>query len=735
MTVSGDIDEIRFRNEENGYTIAVLDVEGEPVIATGVFPPVIEGQTITLEGSYIVHKKYGRQFKVERCDIQTPSGVDGIVRYLGSGLIRGIGPALALRIVSVFGEQTFDIIENNPARLASVKGISKAKAVEISKAYGEIKDMQDAVMTLQSFDIPLGTAMKIYKVYGKDTAATVKNNPYRLIEDVDGIGFLTADKIAAKAGIAHDSDFRIAAGIIYILKESVNKGGNTCYLKEDAINEAAELLGVELSAVYSVADSLVFERRIKLVYYNGEEAFVLPGIYRTEKNAAVLLTRLVTSADSTVYDVGGDIENFEKINGITLHEAQRDAVKASVANGVALITGGPGTGKTTIIKCIIELFEKLGKTVLLMAPTGRAAKRMSEATGRDASTIHRACRFGSGLESGENLAADVVIVDEFSMVDIFLFEALLKKIPAGTRLVLVGDKDQLPSVGAGNVLADIMRSGVITSIQLNRIYRQAEQSLIVTNAHAVNRGEMPVLDDKERDFFYVSVTDPERIAEKTVDMVNRAAKFINVEPDRVQVLCPLKNGAAGAISINRRLQKRLNPVTGENVVEDSDYVYREGDKVMHVVNNYDLEWKIAEGYGYREGMGVYNGDIGTIREINTARGDMTVEFEDGRVAVYTPEVYNQLVLAYAITVHKSQGSEFDAVVLPVTAGGPMIMTRNLLYTAITRAKRMVVLIGDKYRIKCMVDNNYVAARYSLLSDFITEAERDTALLFGEGGDE
>ena len=735
MTVTGDIDEIRFRNEENGYTIAVLDVEGEPVIATGVFPPIVEGQTVTLEGNYVVHKKYGRQFKAERCDIEKPSGVDGIVRYLGSGLIRGIGPALALRIVSVFGENTFEVIENNPARLASVKGITKNKAVEISKAYGEIKEMQDAVMTLQSFDIPLGTAMKIYKVYGKETAATVKNNPYRLIEDVDGIGFLTADKIAAKTGIKHDSEFRIAAGIIYILKESVNKGGNTCYLKEDAVREAAELLGVDESAVYSVSDSLTLERRIKLVYYNGEEAFVLPGIYRTEKNAAVLLTRLVTSADSTVFDVTGDIVAYEKVNGITLHDAQREAVKASVSNGVALITGGPGTGKTTIIKCIIELFEKLNKTVLLMAPTGRAAKRMSEATGRDASTIHRACKFGSGFESGENLAADVVIVDEFSMVDIFLFEALLKRISPGTRLVLVGDKDQLPSVGAGNVLADILRSGVIRTIQLNRIYRQAEESLIVTNAHAVNRGEMPVLDDKERDFFYVSLSEPERIAEKTVDMVQRAAKYINVETDRVQVLCPLKNGAAGAISINRRLQKRLNQNTGENVVEDNDYVYREGDKVMHVVNNYDLEWRVAEGYGYREGTGVYNGDIGTIREINSSRGDMTVEFEDGRVAVYTPEIYNQLVLAYAITVHKSQGSEFDAVVLPVTAGGPMIMTRNLLYTAITRAKRMVVLIGDKYRIKCMVDNNYVAARYSLLSDFITEAERDTALLFGEVTDE
>ena len=318
------------------------------------------------------------------------------------------------------------------------------------------------------------------------------------------------------------------------------------------------------------------------------------------------------------------------------------------------------------------------------------------------------------------------------MVDVFLFEALLKKITAGTRLVLVGDKDQLPSVGAGNVLADIMRSGAVRSVQLDQIYRQAEESLIVTNAHAVNRGEMPVLDDKTRDFFYVSASDPELIANKTADMVERAAKFIGSTPDRVQVLCPLKNGAAGAIKINRLLQKRLNPYSGGGAVEDEDYVYHEGDKVMHVVNNYDLSWTIASGYSYREGTGVYNGDIGVIREINSSRGEMTVEFEDGRVAVYTPDIYNQLVLAYAITVHKSQGSEFDAVILPVTAGGPMIMTRNLLYTAITRAKKMVVMIGERSRIKFMVDNNYVAARYSLLRDFIIEAQKDSALLFGKG---
>lgn len=737
MNIRGDIDEIRFRNEENGFTIVVLDVEGEPVISAGIFPPVVEGQTVTLAGEYVVHPRYGRQFKANKCEIETPTGIDGIVRYLGSGLIKGIGPALALRIVSAFGRDTFAVIENAPGRLAAVRGISKQKAQEIAKAYGEIKEMQDAVMALQAFDIPLGTALKIYKVYGKATADTVKKNPYRLIEDVDGIGFITADKIAAKAGIKRDSEFRVAAGIIYILKESVSKSGNTCFPREETVTEAAALLGVDEDLVRSVADGLVVERRIKLVDSADTEVYVLPGVYRTEKNAAVLLERLIEAADATVYDVTGDIASYEKINNISLAPNQREAVKAAITSGVALVTGGPGTGKTTIIKCILDIFDHIGKKVVLMAPTGRAAKRMSEATGREASTIHRACKFGgaAAVGDGEPLACDAVIVDEFSMVDIFLFEALLKKLQPGTRLVLVGDKDQLPSVGAGNVLADIMHSGEVGCVTLDRIYRQAGESLIVTNAHAVNRGEMPILDDKDRDFFYLPMSDPERISQKTADMVERAAAFIGVTPDRVQVLCPRKNGAAGSVNINKLLQNRLNPDSGGDTIEDEDYVYREGDKVMHVVNNYDLEWKTSSGYTYREGTGVYNGDIGVIREINKTRGDMTVEFEDGRAAVYTPDIYNQLVLAYAITVHKSQGSEFDAVVMPITAGGPMIMTRNLLYTAITRARKMVVLIGDKYNIKKMVDNNYVAKRYSLLTDFIAEAKRDSRLLFGIGNNE
>ncbi|MBQ8882809.1 MAG: ATP-dependent RecD-like DNA helicase, partial [Clostridia bacterium] len=641
MVIKGDIDEIRYKNEENGFAILVMDIEGEPIIATGTFPPVVEGQTLSLEGAFVVHKKYGRQFKVEKVEIVKSSGVDSIVRYLGSGLIRGIGPALALRIVSVFGEKTFDIIENTPEKLASVRGISKNKAQEIADAYHEIKGMQDAVMLLQGYEVALGTAMKIYKYYGEDTSKIINNNPYDLIETIDGIGFLTADRIAVNAGIAKNSEFRISAGIIYTLKESVNKQGNTCYPKDYAVKEASELLRIDEDLVYETAENLILQRRVIQTQLDGETVLALPGVYHTEKSVATRLVKMVLDADEEEFNVKEEIAKYEELNSIKLHSGQIEAVESVFNSAVTLVTGGPGTGKTTIIKCVIDIFEQMNKSVLLMAPTGRAAKRMSEATGKPASTIHRACKFGTDMDSGVDLESDVIIVDEFSMVDIFLFDALLKLIPVGSRIVLVGDKDQLPSVGAGNVLADIMRSQIIPVTVLTQIYRQAQESLIVTNAHAVNSGQMPVLDDNGNDFFYSPASTSEVLAIKAVDMVQRIAGYLQIEPDKVQVLCPLKNGLAGAINLNKLLQERYNQGAEEIVIADGDYAYRVGDKVMHIVNNYNLEWKILQGYTYQEGKGVFNGDLGKIEKINRELGEITVRFDDGRVVIYTPDVYSQ----------------------------------------------------------------------------------------------
>ena len=746
--ITGYVDHIVYQNSDNGYTVMALVAEGEEVTCVGMCKGLGQGENISAEGEYIEHPVYGRQFKIQTYETVAPTDRAGMERYLGSGAIRGVGEALAARIVKKFGDDTFRIIEEEPERLAEVKGISERKAQEIAVQMEEKKDLREALVYLQQYGISNTLAVKIYNTYGMEMYSVMRENPYRLAEDVSGVGFRIADEIAGRIGIHTDSDYRIRSGILYTLLQAVGEGH--CFLPlELLLRRASELLGVSEENIRPQVDNLIMDRKLVA---KGDALFAA-AYYYAELNCANMLRNLnipmLEAENLPAQDMAirKRLERMAENLSMELDELQLKAVEESIKNGLFILSGGPGTGKTTTINMIIRYFESEGMDIFLAAPTGRAAKRMTEATGFEAKTIHRLLELNSALSDDDTrranfernqenpLEADVVIIDEMSMVDIQLFQALLKAILPGTRLILVGDVDQLPSVGAGNVLADVMNSGEIECVTLDRIYRQAGESLIVTNAHAVNRGEMPELNDKTRDFFYLSVSEPERIAAKTADMVERAAGFIGVTPDRVHVLCPRKNGAAGSININKLLQNRLNPSKGGATIEDEDYVYREGDKVMHVVNNYDLEWKIASGYNYREGTGVYNGDIGVIREINRSRGDMTVEFEDGRVAVYTPDIYNQLVLAYAITVHKSQGSEFDAVVMPVTSGGPMIMTRNLLYTAITRAKKMVVLIGERYNIKKMVDNNYVAKRYSLLTGFLKQAKRDSRLLFGSGEDE
>ena len=733
MVLKGEIDDIIFRNDENGYTILVLDCDGEPVTCVGTFPPSTPGEFLELTGNFVVHAKFGKQFKVESVSSSEPDTLDGIVRYLGSGVIKGVGPKTALSIAMHFKEKTLEVMEFAPYMLARVKGISKQKAAQIGADYALVKQMKDAMIFLRENGLTMNMAMRVYKVYGENTVAAVKTNPYRLIEDVAGIGFLTADKLAGEMGIAKDSEFRIRAGIIYTLSSGGEKNGNTFLPQDMLTEESAKLLKIDVTALGDAIDNLVVSGALKRVEQDGVDGLMLSSLYRAEKSAATKLVELVALANRLSVDCDEEIAEFERAEKITLHSAQKDAVKSAVSSGVSVITGGPGTGKTTIIKCIISVLKAQRIKFALMAPTGRAAKRLSESTSESASTIHRALMLSPGNYSGgEMLDAGAVIVDEFSMVDVFLLNSLLCSLRDGTKLIIVGDKDQLPSVGAGNVLQDILQSGAVPVVNLTQIYRQSDGSLITVNAHAINRGEMPVLSDKKSDFFFIKKTGQAEIAEEVIGLATeRIPKFLGSDASSVQILCPMKNGLAGTNNLNSLMQSRLHGVKRADIDTDEQR-FVIGDRVMHVANNYLLEWKKIGAWGVESGAGVFNGDMGYIEDVRGDSGEVDVLFEDGRLVTYTPDICYQLSLAYAVTVHKSQGSEFDAVIMPVYAANYMIMTRNLLYTAITRAKKIVILVGEEYNIKKMVDNNYSAKRYSMLKDFICDAQNKYALLYGQG---
>ncbi|MDR3021068.1 MAG: ATP-dependent RecD-like DNA helicase [Clostridiales bacterium] len=721
MVLSGVVVSIRYRNESNGFTIAIVEVESEQVVCTGNIAHCVEGQSIRCEGSYTVHPKFGKQFKANRVEIEAPKSEDSIVKYLGSGLIKGIGPKTAMNIVSRFGKDTLDVIEFTPNRLLEVRGLSKLKVDELASSFMSVRYMQQAIIFLQSKGLGLKNAMKVFELYGKKTVSIITENPYKLIEDLDGIGFITADKIAKEVGISFDSDFRVRAGLIYVLRRSAEKEGNTFLPFDTSIVQTVQLLGLENDEkVKLLIDELTLDYKIKVFAVDDVKVIMSMTFFQTEKQIAVKLLALLREANVLNFSYEQDVREYENINKIKLHKNQVLAIADCFRHGVCVVTGGPGTGKTTIIHNILSVFKKNNLRVVLLAPTGRAAKRMYESTGQEASTIHRALMFGSLAYSNspEILAADVVIVDEMSMVDIFLFRNLLNAIAVGTKLILLGDKDQLPSVGPGNVLRDILSSNCIPTVELSFIYRQGDKSLIAQNAHDINSGIMPKLHSKQADFFFVTENDSEQLANKVVDLVvKRLPKFLQIESQKIQVLCALKSGNNGIININKCIQEQLNPQLERLQIQTDDFVFRVGDKIMHTVNNYQLKWRRSVHSFSEKGQGVFNGDMGYISNIFDT-GEMEVVFEDGRVSMYSVEDRLQLSLAYAITIHKSQGSEFEAIVMPVIYSSPMMMTRNLLYTAITRAKKTVVLCGSENAVKRMVDNNYIALRYSALNWFL-----------------
>lgn len=736
MKIVASVENTVFRNAENGYSVINVSYNKKRLTCVGTIPEVFEGQTLELDGEFIVNKKFGEQFQINEAKVVEPTTAPAIEKYLASGLIYGIGPVTAKKIVDEFGEDTLAVMEFNPMKLAKIRGISKQKAIEISNAYNEMKEMQTVIMFLQSHAITTNMAIKIFNIYKDKTIEVVKNNPYQLIEDIDGIGFTTADKIAVKVGIDLYGEDRIKAGLIYTLKMASEREGHTYLPQKEVIENCLQILNfaeTERKNVEKCLDYLQIEGMVKNFSYHGEDVSVLTKFYFQESYIAKKLYKLSYNIFDDKFNFLDSINFYQRIHKIQLNGEQTDAVLASTNKGVSIITGGPGTGKTTIVRCILEMCKQQNRRVLLCAPTGRAAKRLSETSGMDAKTIHRALEMnptdGEGIfHRNENnpLDADVIIIDEMSMVDVGLFYHLLKAVRSTARLVLVGDKDQLPSVGAGNVLRDLIESGKIHTTHLKNIYRQGNDSLIISNAHLINNGKMPIIDNTSKDFFYENGKDLITNSETIIDLVStRLPKYFGYKPQEIQVLAPMKAGPCGIDNLNKRLQMTINPhFSGVEIVSEFTK-FRVGDKIMQTSNNYEMEFvKYEENGTMQSGTGVFNGDIGYITRIEPETHEVTVCFDDGKICKYTQSDLFQITLAYAITIHKSQGSEFDCVVIPLVPGAPIIITRNLLYTAITRAKKAVVLVGSKQMLARMIYNNYTAKRYTMLKNFLVESFRE-----------
>lgn len=727
-TITGFVEHIVYRNEENGYTVLNLaSNEEDEVTCVGVFQMISEGESLELTGEYTVHPSYGPQFKVQQYSIKAPEDIASIERYLGSGAIKGVGAALAARIVRKFKEDTFRIIEEEPERLAEIKGISERKAQEIAQQTEEKRELRQAMIFLQNYGISLSLAVKIYQTYQLDMYRIIQENPYRMAEDVTGVGFKIADEIAHRVGIHLDSDFRIRSGIMYVLQQASLEGHT--YLPEELLTRrACELLGVDASGVEKHYMDMAIDRKLILKQSEAEVQIYASTFYYMELNVAVMLRELNVKYDFSETAVEQRIRKIEQLSELELDEMQRTAVKEAVRSGLLVITGGPGTGKTTTINTIIQYFESEGMDIALAAPTGRAAKRMSETTGYEAKTIHRLLELSGGMDEHAGferneqnpLETDVIIIDEMSMVDITLMHNLLKAVVAGTRLILVGDVNQLPSVGPGCVLKDIIDSHACNVVRLNRIFRQASESDIIVNAHKINRGEPVSLDNKSRDFFFLKRYDANVIISICIQLIRqKLPKYVNASPFDIQVLTPMRKGLLGVERLNTILQQYLNPPDGKKAErEHGQTIFRVGDKVMQIKNNYQAEWEIRSRYNIpiEKGLGVFNGDMGIVREINSFSETLTVEYEERRMVEYPFKELDQLDLAYAITIHKSQGSEYPAVIIPLLTGPRMLMNRNLLYTAVTRARKCVTLVGDEKAFYNMEANVNEQKRYSGLRD-------------------
>lgn len=736
MKIVGNVENTVFRNIENGYSVINLSYNNKRLTVVGSLPEVYEGQTLELEGNFVVNKKFGEQFQVTDGKVVEPTTLPAIEKYLASGLIYGVGPVTAKRIVEEFGLDTLAVMEFNPVKLSKIKGISKQKAIEISNAYNDMKEMQNVIMFLQTNQISTNMAIKIYNIYKEKTIELVKSNPYQLVEDVEGIGFTTADKIAIKLGIDLYGENRIKAGLIYTLKTASEREGHTYLPKSVLVQNCLEILSfsdTEANLIEKCIDYLQIEGMVKNFNYHSEDVTMLTKFYYQEKYIARKLCKLSMNQFDERFNFIDNINIYQRIHNIQLNGEQTDAVLASLNKGVSIITGGPGTGKTTIVRCILEMFKQQGNRVLLCAPTGRASKRLTETSGMEAKTIHRALEMnpadGEGFfHRNENnpLDADIVIIDEVSMVDVTLLYHLTKALKSTARLILVGDKDQLPSVGAGNVLRDLIESKKIHTTQLINIYRQGNDSLIITNAHLINSGKMPVIDNSSKDFFYEAGNDLVKNGETIVDLVTtRLPNYFGYKPEKIQVLAPMKAGPCGIDNLNKRLQMTINPYFSGVELSTDFTKYHVNDKVMQIQNNYEMEYVKYEDNGTtQQGTGVFNGDIGYISRIDPETREVTIRFDDGKICRYAQTDLYQITLAYAITIHKSQGSEFDCVVIPLVPGAPIIVTRNLLYTAITRAKKTVVLVGSKQILARMIHNNYTAKRFTLLKDFIIEEFQD-----------